>query len=130
MTKNNWKVGDKCYLEFRPGEIRKVEKDGRVTDVSDGCGCLGGHDLRDVILDISPKVEATSNEFSKYYDQISNMNCGLNCPDIFQWFVKKWVSACDANPSEYSMIIGEIKEFITLLEQVLSTKYKGMAVFR
>ena len=131
MVKNNWRVGDKCYMEFGLGEVKAVEKDGRVTEVFDGGGTLCSRDLRDRMFKITPKIEAISKQFKeKYSDPLYKMNCGLNMPDIHQWLVQKWVDACNGDARKYHAIKLEQKEFMTLLKHVLSTNYKGMRVFR
>lgn len=129
MRISEWKAGDKCYLQFQPGEIVKVEPDGRVTEVSDGCGCLCGRDLRDSVLEVSPLVAEVSDQFKKYYDEIAEMNCGLNMPEIFPWLVEKWVDACN-NPDKRPGIGIEVRSFILSLNELLSTNYHGLAVFR
>ena len=92
----DWKVGDKCFFEFKRGTVRRVERDGRVTELSDGNGLLSGHDLRKIMQPINPTVRALSAEFNGYFHQISGKYSGLNIPDILQWLVQRWMEACDS----------------------------------
>ena len=95
------KVGDWCFYEYKLSQVKKVNADGRVIEVSDGFistsnGGYGFHikplTLRNKI--ISGVFEGISNELHE------KGNAGLNYPDIHNHFVDLWLQACETEDTE------------------------------
>jgi len=123
-----WRVGDECYYEFKAGTVKRVESDGRVTQLSDGCGVLCGHDLRGTMQPLEMRVAALNAEFEGYYRQISNANCGLNIPDIFPWLVQRWMEAC--NGKSIKRIRCRIEKLKALVARSCDIEFEGIPIFR
>ena len=123
-----WKVGDKCFFEFKIGMVKEVGQGGRVTGLTDGCGCLFGADLRHLMQSVRPAVRALSAEFDGYYHRISNRNSGLNIPDIHPWLVQLWMEACDGKNIED--IRGRVERLIELIENSTTLTYEGIKIYR
>ena len=79
-----WKEGDWAIRGYDVVQIKKVEKDGRVTDVSDGHFSLGSYDVRDTLrpLTLANKSIADSVNAAMWRLHRHKNNQGLNFPDI------------------------------------------------
>ena len=115
-----WKIGDKCYWEFKFGEVVKAE-DGTVTELSDGCLHMSGRGMNDLMQPNTKRIKKISEEFEKYYDKINHGNCGLNHPSLHRWFVIKWVDTC--NGGNIKRIRKEVKALLDLIEQSVNNVF-------
>ena len=127
-----WEVDNKCFFEFKAGTVKKVESDGRVTELSDGHGSLCGHDLRNLMQPLVNSsiidVVALSAEFTGYYHQISKINSGLNIPDIHPWLVQRWMEAC--NGEDIKKIRCRIENLKIAITKSCSVEFEGIRIFR
>ena len=80
----NWKVGDWAIHGYDIVQVKTVEPDGRVTDVSDGHFSCGSWDVRDMLRPLTLKnksiamtVDYKMNELHRH-----KRNNLLNFPDI------------------------------------------------
>ena len=88
-----WKVGDWCFFEYELVQIKEVEKDGRVTCLSDGYFKTGSFDARDRIFPLDLQGEIISEYFESKYKTLKRLqgSQALNFPGIHKWFVQEWV---------------------------------------
>lgn len=92
----DWKVNDWCFCEFKLQMIKEI-KEGRITEVSDGYFCMGGHDLSDRCYPLSLQSKINSENVRRWSNDFHKIkNNTINYPEIHRTLVEKWQEICNA----------------------------------
>jgi hypothetical protein len=114
MTRDEtWKVGDWCFCEFKLKQVREIEDDGRVSEVSDGWCSHGSWDIRDRMIPLSLESKRISDSVAGVENRIreEERGSGLNWPDIHRKLVDLWVDAWRMYESGHSDPLREVLNF-------------------
>lgn len=97
-AKAKWKVGDWCYWDFQLSEVLQVDKEGRVSNLSNGYISGGAYDNRPSMVPVTlqNKVIAEAVEHAKEEVREAESGVGLNWPDIAREFEQLWLEYVDA----------------------------------
>lgn len=96
-TKTQFKVGDKCFYDFKESEILEITEEGIITHIKEnGLFHVSGYDLKCFPADI-PDIVVFSKFVSELKDSIYELKFNsLNMPDIHRTFVELWEMGCQA----------------------------------
>lgn len=93
----SWKVGDWAFFEHKLAMVKRVDADGRVTEMSTGHFSTSSMDLRDRMFPMDLRGKCVSEEYQCQYDKLHKESRGLNLnfPDFHRWFVDKWAECME-----------------------------------
>jgi len=136
MKKIEWKVGDWCFCEFKLQQIKRVEPDGSVHEVSDGNFSHGG-DLTDRCYPLDMKVKLISDHVWYWRDAFHKLNHNsLNHPDLNRELIRRWCDMCDnrENDEKWAELRDQLNEFgdgvIKKVRDVKSETVEGVRLYR
>lgn len=136
MEKIEWKVGDWCFCEYKLQQIKRVDEDGTVHEVSDGNFSHGGH-LTDRCYPMDMKVKLISEHVSYWREKFHKLNHNsLNMPDINRALIARWCMMCDDREDEKMSIKHgeELNEFcekiVTRVSEAKDETVEGVKLFR
>lgn len=127
------KEGSWVFNEFELKQIKRIE-DGKVKEVSDGVGLLGGYDL--VCFPVTMKIKRISDNVAYYSNKLDDGDYhGLNYPDIHRWLRSRWEEMCNNLSDEnVKKVNNNIELFYTCILKVLNdtkdTVVCGVRVFK
>lgn len=95
MTKQNFKVGDWGYHDFKLVQIREIDENGQVNRVTDGNFEMSGWKLNFYPLTLETKSLSESFEYYSNQVRTKGRNGGLNIPNFNREMVRRWEECCD-----------------------------------
>lgn len=119
---NEYKKGDWVFCEFELSQIKEVDDNANITDVSNGSIRTGGRDLNSKCYPLDLKVKVLSEHVKDWSDRLHDLECNsLNYPDIHKKLVQKWCEMCDNREDQDKMRekMNELDEFCrTIVDKV------------
>ena len=133
-----WKVGDWAFFEHKLAIVKRVEADGRVTEMSTGHFSTSSIDLRDCMFPMDLRGKCVSDEYQSQYDKLHKESGGLNLnfPDFHRWFVEKWSECmeCRHDDEVVKTAYEELNQFVRGILDAISDQrgrsVMGVGLFR
>lgn len=131
-----WKVGDFGFFEYKLAEVKEIDPERGVYDVSDGYFSVGGRNLEERMIPLNLTAKLVSAEVERVRRDIAAKEKGasLNWPDLHRKLVDIWLDTYELamekpKESPYKALYDFRDKVLASMEQVYDAQVEGFSLF-